>query len=140
MSKYIDKDKVLEYIIFNVVGKDITCGELARAIESIPTIEVSEDCIGKADLIESFLADNECEREEAKACMCSLDSMLELIEDAPPVTPTERTGEWIEHDPKTKGLAKIYECPFCGDEVVGEKTNFCPNCGADMRGKKQIEM
>lgn len=42
MSKYIDKDKVLEYIIFGVVGKDITCGELARAIESLPTIEVSE--------------------------------------------------------------------------------------------------
>lgn len=42
MSKYIDKDKVLEYIIFGVVGKDITCGELTRAIESIPSIEVSE--------------------------------------------------------------------------------------------------
>ena len=42
MSKYIDKDKVLEYIIFGVVGKDITCGELARAIENLPTIEVSE--------------------------------------------------------------------------------------------------
>lgn len=42
MSKYVDKDKVLEYIIFGVVGKDITCGELIRAIESIPTIEVSE--------------------------------------------------------------------------------------------------
>lgn len=46
----------------------------------------------------------------------------------------ERTGEWIEHDPKTKGLAKIYECPFCGDEVIGEKTNYCPNCGAKMKG------
>lgn len=40
MSKYIDKDRVLEYIIFGVVGKDITCGELTRAIESIPTIDI----------------------------------------------------------------------------------------------------
>lgn len=46
MSKYIDKDKVLEYIIFGVVGKDITCGELTRAIESLPTIEIvhCKDC------------------------------------------------------------------------------------------------
>lgn len=42
MSRYIDQDKVLEYIIFGVVGKDITCGELKRAIESLPAIEVSE--------------------------------------------------------------------------------------------------
>ena len=46
MSKYIDKDKVLEYIIFGVVGKDITCGELTRAIESLPTIDIvhCKDC------------------------------------------------------------------------------------------------
>ena len=42
MSRYIDQDRVLEYIIFEVVGKDITCGELKRAIESLPAIEVSE--------------------------------------------------------------------------------------------------
>lgn len=43
MSRYIDQDKVLEYIIFGVVGKDITCGELKRAIESLPAIEINED-------------------------------------------------------------------------------------------------
>ena len=52
---------------------------------------------------------------------------------------TERTGEWVEHDPRTKGLAKIYECPFCGDEVIGEKTNYCPNCGAKMKGGTENE-
>ena len=54
MSKYIDKDKVLEYIIFGVVGKDITCGELTRAIESLPTIEVNEDCISREWLVNRF--------------------------------------------------------------------------------------
>lgn len=42
MNRYVDQDRVLEYIIFGVVGKDITCGELKRAIESLPAIEVSE--------------------------------------------------------------------------------------------------
>lgn len=54
MSKYIDKDKVVEYIIFGVVGKDITCGELKREIESLPTIEVSEDCISRAIALEIY--------------------------------------------------------------------------------------
>ena len=45
-----------------------------------------------------------------------------------------KSGEWIEHDPNCVELAKVYECPRCGEEVNGEPTNFCPNCGADMRG------
>ena len=44
-------------------------------------------------------------------------------------------GEW-----KTKKImirtpaAKNYVCSVCGEE--GFNTNFCPNCGADMRGKR----
>lgn len=57
MNKYIDKDKVLEYIIFGVVGKDITCGELKRGIESLPTIEVSDDAISRQALIDEILED-----------------------------------------------------------------------------------
>lgn len=47
MRRYIDKQKVLEYIIFGVVGKNITCGELKRAIERLPALEVDEDCISR---------------------------------------------------------------------------------------------
>lgn len=41
-------------------------------------------------------------------------------------------GEWIE----CKGtIVKFYKCNKCG--VYHEyKTNFCPHCGADMRGGK----
>lgn len=28
-----------------------------------------------------------------------------------------------------------YRCPVC-KEIEWKKTNFCPNCGADMRGKE----
>ena len=42
---------------------------------------------------------------------------------------TERPkGEWIVREEPM-----IYECPFCG-ELNCCKGNFCPNCGADMRG------
>lgn len=85
MSEYVDKDKVLEYIIFNVVGKNITCGELARGIESLPTIEVSE-----------------------------------------------RTEEWEED------IYHREHCSNCGYiKDVFASSNFCPNCGADMRSEEK---
>ena len=30
----------------------------------------------------------------------------------------------------------LYECDMCGRQIVGGLENFCPNCGADMRGKQ----
>ena len=45
-----------------------------------------------------------------------------------------KQGEWIETD-----SPYIWKCSECPCEVVGnslEQYNFCPNCGADMRGDK----
>lgn len=65
--------------------------ELRDTLESLPPVEpklVSGDTISKEALIQSFLADCECkDRSEAKAVTCSLDTMLELIDDAPPSEP-----------------------------------------------------
>lgn len=167
MSKYIDASLVVEmqvyddeyeeWSIWNVTIEDL----LNRWTEEgcPPAIEVNEDCISRANLIESFLADNECKREEVKACMCSLDLMLELIEDAPSVTPTERTGEWIP-------VKKIYRtndvdfpntyiewetatepddidavrCSKCGEVFDFEDArNWCTECGAKMKGGTENE-
>ena len=145
MSKYIDASLVVEVHVYDDEHEE--WGMWSVTIEELlnrwteggcpPTIEVGEDCIGRADLIESFLADNECKREEAKACMCSLDLMLELIEDAPSVTPKERTGEWIEHKyaEEYDGLMQSnFECSKCHD-WLREQTNYCPTCGARMKGE-----
>ena len=40
-------------------------------------------------------------------------------------------GEWI----KIGEIGLAYKCNKC-DEVSVMPENFCPNCGADMRGKK----
>lgn len=121
----------------------IGCGQrdaLDLAIEALGQT-ASEDCISRADLIESFLADNECEREEAKACMCSLDLMLELIEDAPSAIPTERTGEWIgSGDGYWNGelVYDTWECSECGYTIEEDDTDllpkYCRECGAKMGG------
>lgn len=39
------------------------------------------------------------------------------------------TGEWVD----IGGVIR-YGCPFC-HHAQKEKSNFCPNCGADMRGE-----
>ena len=49
-------------------------------------------------------------------------------------------GSWIE--PAEEGAYHLYECSVCGGEAPQTRYNtdmfsdFCPNCGADMRGEK----
>ena len=55
-------------------------------------------------------------------------------------------GEWIDKgwdgdfSWKIDGRGncwKVEECSICGHKLCGSaKTNFCPECGADMRGEK----
>ena len=42
-------------------------------------------------------------------------------------------GEWKE---ETTCFFFIYRCSKCNASTWLGKTNFCPNCGADMRGEK----
>ena len=67
----------------------------------------------------------------------------EYIKELPSVTPTERTGEWIEVDSWEAERHSVTDmrCSVCGkysSQVLPHKTrctyNFCPNCGAKMGG------
>jgi predicted RNA-binding Zn-ribbon protein involved in translation (DUF1610 family) len=54
----------------------------------------------------------------------------QVIMTQPTVEPVR--GEWIRQDDTfTK-----YMCSNCGSKNYQGYENFCPNCGADMRGKK----
>lgn len=55
---------------------------------------------------------------------------------------TRPQGEWNEWTDERWGGTMIY-CPYCKETALKEyrdglyrwvKSNFCPNCGADMRG------
>ena len=52
----------------------------------------------------------------------------EAVEEMPSVTPTERTGHREYND-----IYDHYLCSNC-KTIVADYDNYCPNCGADMRG------
>ena len=54
-------------------------------------------------------------------------TIMQDILDLPSVAPRP-TGQWIEVD------LDVWDCSECKEgSCSGNKTNFCPNCGADMR-------
>lgn len=50
--------------------------------------------------------------------------------------PERKKGRWIEHNPHKWGLGVVFECSECGEKTDCEPSNYCPNCGADMRENK----
>lgn len=106
----------------------------------LPTIEISEDCISKAYLeqeIENQAMTVEKDKEYWRGWNNSLDKVVELIEDAPPVVPSRAEGEWINKHEWTNGFYER-ECSICGamkpQLMHTAKINFCPNCGEKMEG------
>ena len=61
----------------------------------------------------------------------------------PSVEPERKTGRWIPQDNNkiswTASTAVYYypKCSVCG--LCAAYTNFCPHCGADMRGEQDDE-
>ena len=50
----------------------------------------------------------------------------------PSVLPKAKKGHWIKEDRGRVEYSAV--CSECGDSTFwSEKSNFCPNCGADMR-------
>ena len=86
---------------------------------------MSEDLIRRSDAIiairERLDSPHMQNALQQGACL----SILRAIENAPTIEPKQ--GEWID-------FKNGWKCNAC-EKWNSEKSNFCPNCGADMRGK-----
>ena len=60
--------------------------------------------------------------------------IIKTFEEAPTIKPRPR-GKWIR---KHNVHGAVY-CSLCDYELHTNDTNFCPNCGADMREEEQDE-
>lgn len=77
----------------------------------------------KKDILALQDCDNGFSDTYDKACIIG-------VIDEQPTIEERKTGEWIELDFTE---AWEYKCDQCG-RMSDFKDNFCPNCGADMRG------
>jgi rubrerythrin len=73
--------------------------------------------------------------EDEKSIAEALDMAIEALQDRP-------EGEWTKTvDGNGWNEWWVFKCPLCGAIIVDEqsrswKYNFCPSCGARMRGEK----
>lgn len=54
----------------------------------------------------------------------------------PSAEPERKKGKWIYDTERIMGDGRItrqFHCSVCGNQELGALSNFCPNCGADMK-------
>ena len=64
-------------------------------------------------------------------------TLYEELKNGVPAEPERKPGKWIEHQDRRK---QIYaECSNCGFKNYAGILNYCPECGADMRGEQALK-
>lgn len=104
---------------------------LRMAIKALSQ-EPCKDTISREDVIKLV----ECSGYDLQFRTDNAD-MCDDVRKLPPVTPSRRKGHWIAHSDGGIWI-KYYECSEC-HKHKGEKTDFCPNCGAEMVEPKESE-
>lgn len=76
--------------------------------------------------------------DEGVAYRCGWNDAIDAIMDNEPSADVQpvRHGHWTLQEDRTKKLYGWHICSECG-AFIGEPTNYCSNCGADMRGESK---
>ena len=65
----------------------------------------------------------------------NLSEIKEALDDIPSAEPERHRGEWVE-DGHERGFSECSKCGYIAVSLLSERHyNFCPSCGADMRGE-----
>ena len=149
MSDLIDRQAAIDALREYLVGKrcpddgTLTCRLIENeVINKLPTIhpehgtnlaEVGTDCISRQAAIDALNKLSESTY-EVDYGVVDCDDAINAIAALPPTEP--KKGKWI----KTARWGRVYYCNQCrnyldfdGVNAGRGSTNFCPNCGADMR-------
>lgn len=76
-----------------------------------------------------------------KGFNAAVDHCIGHVIHAPTIEPERKTGKWIHHKPfdsEHHNCNTCIECSCCGTWFGADsyaQTNYCPNCGAYMRGE-----
>ena len=115
-----------EKICDETEGKE-TIESLELAMSAL-SVESCEDCISRQAVLDIA--------KTSKSNWIDNSVLFKKVNELPSVQPIRPKGEWVEHEVEKEW----YKCSVCGScwdkgEVENCNINFCPNCGADMRGK-----
>ena len=85
----------------------------------------------------NFELEVEADPEDIKAITKGMALYAEYIKSIPAADVVERKkGEWARKYHKRNGIHYLGEkCSVCGYEVMVIGYDFCPNCGASMKGE-----
>ncbi len=103
---------------------------LNMAIKALEQTEPEKcgDCISRERLYNECLK-IQCNKKER---YFDIDDVRKLIVKAPSVEPERKTGKWIDGKCNRCGT----HAPFWAMSTAYYCSDFCPNCGADMRGEE----
>lgn len=101
-------------------------------LQALPIVKEVDDCISRQDAIDG--ADEIIKRDTSgnNAVVEAMKAWKVYIGNLPSAQPVQKTGQWI----KRKKGAIGYNCSCCGKSDISNHFDYCPNCGADMRGGK----
>lgn len=89
---------------------------IIKALEQEPC----EDCVSRKEVLDL------CDSKDPEYKVSHLKEDVECL---PSVAPKLKTAKWIEID------IDVWECSECGGTCFEDKGNYCPCCGAKMRGE-----
>ncbi len=106
-------------------------GQLADWLKELKRFREQEscrDCISRqAVLDQTYL----WSKDEFLRVTNPFDYLRKRINNLPLITPARSRGKWIS-ETFTTSIDPVPKCPFCNKQAR-KFSNFCPNCGADMR-------
>lgn len=114
--------------IFNEWGSRTPTGEcIINAIKSVPSVETEScgDCISRQAVLDLAESGKLVSNGNYK-------SVCDAINGLPSVEPKQKKGHWIMQNDRSKKLLGWLFCSEC-NAWIGEPTDYCSNCGADMR-------
>lgn len=115
-------------------------------IQSVATDTNVGDTISRQAAIDEIknYCENGCDIAEDNWCPgCQREQFIELLKALPTIQPERKRGEWLPDNNNAYEMRFVCSCckesevvPTIGFTKYKPLWDFCPNCGADMRGEK----
>ena len=107
--------------------------EIWKALKNATPLTESDDAVSRkavntlVDELARAISDERCCVSRGRSTATIMQDILDL----PAVIPKREKGEWEVRYDRWFGTSR-YKCLNCG-ELEDTKSDFCPNCGAEMR-------